>query len=225
VLSINQQRLERFMKLLVRGRNVAVPEAVQAYAEKRLGKLSRQLDDDDITRVELELFEARNPRVSDSHVAEATVWTKGPTLRAREASHDIYASIDLVAEKLARRVQKYREKRIQYKHGGPHGSADRWKGVLQDNGDGVGMLPPGYEFTTTFEEEIMAQAEPVSIVKTKQFRLGPMSPEEAALQMDLVGHDFFVFVNSDNNQTCVLYRRSDGNYGLIEPTMAEAEAS
>lgn len=212
------------MQLLVRGRNVDVPETVQAYAEKRLGKLSRQLDDD-VTRVELEIFEERNPRVADSHVAEATIWTKGPTLRAREASHDIYASIDLVAEKLARRVQKYREKRIKYKHGGPHGDADRWKGVLQENGNGVGVLPPEYEFTTLFEEDTMAQVEPVGIVKTKQFQLGPMTPEEAALQMNLVGHDFFMFVNSDNNQTCVLYHRSDGNYGLIEPTFAEAEAS
>jgi putative sigma-54 modulation protein len=213
------------MKLLVKGKNLHVSARVQAYAEKRLGKLSAQLDDD-VTRLELEIAEEKNPRVADSHVAEATIWTKGPTLRAREASHDIFASIDLVAEKLARQVTKYREKRIQYQHGGPHHNGHgRYKGALSDNGNGKGELPPEYEFTTNSQEEEMAQTEPVSIVKTKQFRLGPMTPEEAALQMDLVGHDFFVFVNDENNQTCVLYKRSDGHYGLIEPTLTEVEAS
>jgi len=216
------------MKLLVKGKNLHVSAKVQAYAEKRLDKLSHLLDDD-VTRLELEITEEKNPRVkSECHVAEATIWTKGPTLRAKEASHDVFASIDLVAEKLARQVQKYREKRIQYMHGGPHHNGKgRYKGALSNNANGKGELPPDYEFTTNTEseDEFMAQAEPVSIVKTKQFRLGPMAPEEAALQMDLVGHDFFVFVNIENNQTCVLYKRSDGHYGLIEPTLTEAEAS
>lgn len=216
------------MKLLVKGKNLHVSEGVQAYAEKRLDKLSHLLDSD-VTRLELEIAEEKNPRVrSSSHVAEATIWTKGTTLRAREASHDVYASIDLVAEKLARQVQKLKEKRVQYQHGGPHHNGKgRWKGALADNGQGNGELPPDYEFTYTTQdqEELMAQAEAVSIVKTKQFQLGPMTPEEAALQMDLVGHDFFVFVNIENNQTCVLYKRTDGHYGLIEPTFTEAEAS
>lgn len=212
------------MKLLVKGKNVDISDRVHAYAEKRLGKLSKQLDDD-VTRLELEITEERNPRVSNNHVAEATIWTKGPTLRAKESSHDVFASIDLVADKLSRQVQKYREKRLQYKHGGPHhNGSGRYKGVLQENGNGAGSLPDDLQFTTSDTmEESMAQAEEMRIVKTKQFRLGPIPPEEAALQMDLVGHDFFVFVNSENNQTCVLYRRADGHYGLIEPTLTEVE--
>src|SRR6476660_2796329 len=87
------------MKLLVKGKNIDVSRRVQEYAEKRLSKLSLQLDDD-VTRMELEITEEKNPRVADCHVAEATVWTKGSALRAKEASHDVYASIDLVAEKL-----------------------------------------------------------------------------------------------------------------------------
>ncbi|MBC7643497.1 MAG: ribosome-associated translation inhibitor RaiA [Thermoleophilia bacterium] len=213
------------MKLLVKGKNIHVSGNIQAYAEKRLGKLSKQLDDD-VTRLELEIAEEKNPRVADSHVAEVTIWTKGPTMRAREASHDIYAAIDLVAEKLQRQVLKYREKRIQYQHhGGPHAGKGRWKGALQDNGNGAGELLPGSEFTTDVQEDLMAEAETVSIIKSKQFLLGPLSPEEAALQMSLVGHDFFLFVNSENNQTSVLYKRADGHYGLIEPALAEAEAS
>jgi len=145
-------------------------------------------------------------------------------MRAREASHDVYASIDLVADKLARQVKKHHDKRVQDRHGGPHGhERDRWKGALQENGTGNGQLSDGYEFQTQNPEDDMAQIDAqLRIVKTKQFSLGPMSPEEAAEQMSLVGHDFFVFVNDETNDTCVLYKRSDGQFGLIEPTLTEA---
>ena len=213
------------MKLLVKGKNVDVSRRVQEYAEKRLSKLSLQLDDD-VTRMELEITEEKNPRQSDCKVAEATVWTKGRALRAREASPDVFASIDLVAEKLARQVKKYHDKRVQDRHGGPHGhKSDRWKGALQENGNGNGSLPEGYEFDTQTTEEGMAQTgSQLRIVKTKQFSLGPMSPEQAAEQMSLVGHDFFVFVNDETDETSVLYKRSDGQFGLIEPTAVESEA-
>ena len=213
------------MKLLVKGKNIDVSRRVQEYAEKRLSKLSLQLDDD-VTRMELEITEEKNPRVSDNKVAEATLWTKGRALRAKESSPDVFASIDLVAEKLARQVKKYHDKRVQDRHGGPHGhERDRWKGALQDNGNGAGKLPDGYEFETQTTEEGMARpGSQLRIVKTKQFSLGPMSPEEAAEQMSLVGHDFFVFVNDETGDTSVLYKRSDGQFGLIEPTAVEAEA-
>lgn len=212
------------MKLLVKGKNVDISERLQAYAEKRLGKLSQQLDDD-VTRLELEITEEKNPKISDSHVAEATIWTKGPTIRARESSHDVYASIDLVAEKVERQVRKYREKRIQYQHGGPHRNGNgRYKSALQAEGtpDG-GIADRQMADADTPNLETFMDSPHVNIVKTKQFNLGPMSPEEAALQMDLVGHDFFVFVNDENNQTSVLYKRNDGNYGLIEPTLTASE--
>jgi putative sigma-54 modulation protein len=212
------------MKLLVKGKNVDVSQKVQSYAEKRLAKVSTWIDDD-VTRLELELAEEKNPRVADCHVAEVTMWTKGPTLRAREAAHDVFASIDLVAEKLMRQVQKYHDKKVQYQHGGPHHNGNgRYKGALQENGRGSGSLPEDVLISTSTSEDGMAQAEEMAkIVKTKQFLLAPMSPEEASLQMDLVGHEFFVFVNSDNNSTCVLYKRADGDYGLIEPALSGVE--
>ncbi len=215
------------MKLTVKGKNIDVSRRVQEYAEKRLGKLSLQLDDD-VTRVELEISEEKNPRVSDPHIAEATVWTKGKPMRAKEASHDVYASIDLVADKLARQVKKHHDKRIEIRHGGGHAHApkDRWKGALRDNGKGSGALPEGYEFETqTTEDGMASSSSQLRIVKTKQFSQGPMSPEQAAEQMSLVGHDFFVFVNDETDDTCVLYKRSDGQFGLIEPTAVAAEAS
>jgi len=185
------------MRLQVKGKNVEVSEAIRIYAEEKLGRLDRQLADP--TRVELELAVEKNPSISANHVAEATVWTKGPVLRAREASSDMRASIDLLVDKLERQVARYREKRQRHRHGDAH-----------RNGDSQAVADGGI-YRKTNEE-----GGPV-IVKTKQFALNPMSAEEAVLQLELVGHDFFVFRNEESNEINVVYRRNDGGYGLIEP--------
>jgi putative sigma-54 modulation protein len=99
------------MRLQVKGRNVEVSTSIREYAESKLSKLSKQLAEQ--TQVEVELWEEKNPSISASHVAEATIFTKGPTLRAREASPDMRASIDQLTTKLERQVKRYREKRIE----------------------------------------------------------------------------------------------------------------
>src|SRR4051794_6608853 len=178
------------MRLQVKGKNVEVSDAIRAYAQEKLAKLDRQLTD---PRVELELAVERNPSIADSHVAEATVFTNGPVLRARESSQDMKASIDQLVDKLERQVTRYREKRKRGR-GGRAG---------QNGGPQAIPVVPG-------------ESEPV-IVKTKQFGVNPMSPEEAVLQLELVGHDFFIFRNADSSEINVVYRRRDGNFGLIEP--------
>ena len=177
------------MQLQVKGKNVEVSDSIRSYAEAKLRKLEKQLSDP--TRVELELTVERNPSISQSHVAEATIWTKGPVLRARESSSDMKASIDQLAEKLARQVKRYREKRRQ---------EPRRARPLE------AVMPA------------VDGAEPL-IVKTKQFPVKPMSPEEAVLQLELVGHDFFVFQDAESSDVNVVYRRRDGSYGLIEPQL------
>src|SRR6266540_3265884 len=107
------------MRLQVKGKNVEVSDSIRAYAEEKLGRLERQLADP--TRVELELAVERNPSIADNHVAEATIWTKGPVLRAKEASTDMRASIDLLTDKLERQVTRYREKRQRRSHRGNGG--------------------------------------------------------------------------------------------------------
>ena len=97
------------MRLQVKGKNVEVSPAIREYAERKLAKLSKQLADQ--TQVELELSEQKNPSIAASHVAEATIFTKGPTLRAREASPDMKASIDQLVDKLERQMKRYRERR------------------------------------------------------------------------------------------------------------------
>ncbi|MEO9175354.1 MAG: ribosome-associated translation inhibitor RaiA [Gaiellales bacterium] len=187
------------MKLQVSGKNLDVTEPIVAYAERKLTKLTKHLPES--TRVELELAVERNPSIADSQVVEATVWTKGPVLRARESSNDMYASIDMLADKLERQVKRYRERRHR---GRPH-HAGTLGAPLPERSDDDGELAP-----------VDGPDQPL-IVKTKRFNMKPMHPQEAALQLDLVGHDFFVFTSSDTDEVAVLYRRRDGNYGLIEP--------
>ena len=179
------------MRLQVKGKNVEVSDSIRRYAEEKMRKLDRKLHA--LTQVELELFVERNPSISANQVAEATIWTKGPTLRAREASTDMKASIDQLTDKLLRQVDHYRAKRSR----------------RQVRGNGT---PPGGSMSIPDEETSP------KIVKSKQFSVKPMSAEEAALQLELVGHDFFVFRNSDTDEVNVVYRRRDGGFGLIEPT-------
>ena len=179
------------MQFNVRGRNLEVSDAIRSYAERKLSKLERQLKD---PRIELELTVERNPSVAANHVAEATIWTRGPVLRAREASSDMRASIDQLVDKLERQVTRYRNR-----------ARSRRRRAARSNG-------PAPEGMPAMNEDV----EP-TIVKTKNFGVGPMSPDEAVLQLELIGHDFFVFRNTASGEVNVVYRRRDGQYGLIEP--------
>src|SRR5919205_2427907 len=115
------------MRLQVKGKNVEVSPAIREYAERKLAKLSKQLAEQ--TQVELELWEEKNPSIAASHVAEATIFTKGPTLRAKEASPDMKASIDQLVEKLERQVKRYREmRRVEPRPPSPHHGSSRQSG-------------------------------------------------------------------------------------------------
>jgi putative sigma-54 modulation protein len=185
------------VNLTVKGRNLVVTDAIGSYAEEKIGKLGKYLAGG--SRCEVEMWTEKNPSIADSQVAEVTIFTKGPVIRAREASPDIYASIDLVFEKLERQVKKYRGKVVSRSQEGP-------KEALASEGF---MVPEDVD-------EIAEDSEAPLIVKTKHFMVKPMSPEEACLQLELVGHDFYVFTNSETSETAVVYRRRDGNFGLIE---------
>src|SRR3954462_7348106 len=109
------------MRLQVKGKNVEVSDSIRRYAEEKLSKLDRQLHE--LTQVELELCVEKNPSIAANQIAEATIWTKGPTLRAREASEDMKASIDQLTEKLLRQVEHYKDKR-SYRGARNHGPVD-----------------------------------------------------------------------------------------------------
>ena len=187
------------MRLQIKGRNLSVKPDIEEYAHEKLGKLERFLPD--TTQVELELSVEKNRSIAENQVAEATIWTKGPILRARESSTDMRAAIDLMSDKLERQVKRYKDKR------------KRKRGQRAQPAPGK-ALPVDSDLVASDEPD---EDEPV-IVKTKQFAVKPMTAAEALLQLELIGHDFFMFRNVDSNEVNVLYRRRDGNYGLIEPT-------
>ena len=179
------------MRLQVKGKNVEVSDSLKTYAQEKLGKLEKHLND--AARLELELAVEKNPSISENQIAEGTIWTKGPVLRARESSPDMRASIDMLVEKLERQARRYRDKR-------------RRSGARAGSGGPEPETIP-----------VVAEEESPVIVKTKQFAVKPMTPEEAVLQLELIGHDFFVFQDAETTEVNVVYRRRDGNYGLIEP--------
>ncbi len=186
------------MQLQVKGKNVSVTDALFDHAERRLTKLTRILPPwDDATRVELELSVERDPRIDHRQVAELTVWTKGPVLRARESAGDLYAAIDQATHKLERQALRYRDRRRRHRE--PH--------------EGTPPPPPAVDEPP---DEPDGAGEP-RIVKSKRFDMKPMSAEDAALQMDLLHHDFYVFRSADSGALNVVYRRRDGDYGLIAP--------
>jgi putative sigma-54 modulation protein len=185
------------MDVTVKGRNMSVTEALERYAFEKVERVRKFFDDErGVSRAEVELIHERNPSISEPEVAEATLFINGVVLKAREASEDMYASIDRMSDKLERQVRRYRGRQI-----------DRWHGQLKG-----GRAPEPENRVPENEEELEAR-----IVRTKQFQMKPMRAEEAVLQMELLDHDFFVFTSADTGDINVVYRRRDGNYGLIEP--------
>ncbi len=187
------------MQIAVKGRNIQVTEALERYATEKVERIAKFFDDErSVSRAEVELIHERNPSIPDPEVVDATLFINGTVLKAREASADMYASIDMMVDKLERQVRRYRGRQL-----------DRWQGQRGRHAREEAPRP------LILEEE--AEEVEARIVRTKQFQMKPMGPEEAALQMDLLDHAFFVFTNADTSEINVVYRRRDGNYGLIEP--------
>jgi len=174
------------MEIKIRGQNLELTDKIKSHSKERMNKLTKYFDH--IIEAEIELIAEKNPSISDSQTAEVTLFTKGHVLRAKESSSDIFASIDLVGSKLERQLKKYKEK--MYK------SSQRRSPVKEES-----WTPD--------------QIEKNRIVKVKQVVMKPMTPEEATMQLDLLGHEFFVFTNSDTEEVNVVYRRKDDDYGLI----------
>jgi len=192
------------MEIVVRGRNVNVTERVQEYVEKKVGKLERYLPIIDEARMELSQEDTRSAQ--HRMIAQLTVRSRGRILRAEERDQDVFAAIDLVTEKMQRQITRFKDR--LYSRG-------------QVRGAETVRVPEVAEPAVEADVEMVAEAEPVgSIVRTKTFLVTPMNPEEAIEQMELLGHDFFVFYNSEVDGINVIYRRRSGDYGLLQPELA-----
>jgi putative sigma-54 modulation protein len=170
--------------------NVEISETIQAYIEKKVGKLGRYLSTLDEGKVEISREGTKLPE--QRFTVQVTLDSRGVLIRAQEKSKDVRAAIDKVVDVLSKRIERY-------------------KGRLYDKSRGVSFARQGAAIE---EEEIEA---PKRVVKTKRFLVKPMPIDEAISQMELLGHDFFLFVDADTDRLNLLYRRNDGNYGLIEP--------
>lgn len=194
------------MEIIVRGKNIKVAPNVQELTREKLAKFERfNLK---MTRVEVDYSEIRNPRVHDKDLCEVTVHLKGHFVKAHAASLDPVAALDLVIDKVEHQLTRLKEKKVDRSHprrrrSAPPPALDDW---VEEP-----MSPAGAAGTADATGNGHAQ-----IVRTKQFAAKPMAVEEAALQMDLVGHDFYLFTNAESGRAAVLYRRRDGHLGLIE---------
>jgi len=180
------------MELIISGKNMEISDGIRGYVEKKAARLNRYLPQIDEASVELTRESAKS--AADRHIAQLTVRTRGTILRAEERAPDIFTAIDAVLDKMYRQIMRYKTKR-------------RGRSRTQEEG----LTPP----IEDYEEE-----PPKRIVRTKRFLVIPMDEEEAAEQMELLGHDFFLFLNANTGELNVIYRRRDGNYGLIEPELA-----
>ena len=181
------------MELTIKGKNVEITDRLRDYVEKKIGKLDRYLPT--ISDAWVELSTEGTKAAQDRQVCQITVRSNGTILRAEERSDDIFFSIDTVLDKMYRQIARYKGKR-----------QNRWRGASAPQ-----LEPLPIEIEDEYEDE------QVRIVRVKQFPITPMHPEEAVEQMELLGHDFFVFFNGDEGKINVLYRRKDGNYGLLQP--------
>ena len=178
------------MNFIVSGRNINVTQALRDKAESKLSKLNKFFDED--TDVNVTFNVEKNDQI-----VEVTIPFKGMIFRAEQSNSDMYTSIDKVIDVLERQIVK-NKKRLEKRFKGEHNlKFDHFDFIHEEN-----------DFDTDDNQ----------ITKIKRFSMKPMSSEEAILQMNLLGHEFFMFRNSDNSHISVIYQRSDGNYGLIEPT-------
>jgi putative sigma-54 modulation protein len=193
------------MDIVVRGKNVDVPPRLRKLAREKVRKISKFTHD--AGRVEVEFSELRNRRVSDNQVCDVIVHLKGNFVKAHAAASEPAAALDLVLDKVEHQVARIKEKRVTRTH------APRRNRAASNDADVLSDPAGNIELDEDDDDGIVNR-----IVKTKRLTMKPMGPEEAALQMDLLGHDFFLFTNAENGHAAVLYRRRDGNLGLIETT-------
>lgn len=175
------------MNFIISGKNIEITTGLKDNIERKLGKLERYFTPDTEIIVTLSVEKERQK-------IEVTIPVKGDIIRSEQESTDMYVSIDLVEEVIERQLRKYKNKLVA-KH------------------------QAGGNFNQTFveSEDEVADSDEIRIVRTKRFGIKPMFPEDACMQMDLLGHNFFVFSNAETEEVNVVYKRKDGSFGLIEP--------
>jgi putative sigma-54 modulation protein len=192
------------VRTIVKGKNIDVPEPVREYAERKMRRLERFLDDR--TEAVVELSSEQHHSGGDSQIAEVTLVVHGQPLHSHAAGPTHQASLDAVVDRIERQAVDFRDKTT--------GKAR----VEAARATARGKRPTAQEADAATAEE--PEPRPSRIVKTKRFAIEPMFEEDAVARMEELGHQFFLFVNAENERLCLLYKRDSGDYGLIEPIVA-----
>ncbi len=180
------------MELQITSRNIQLVDEARSYIQRKLGRISRHLPN--ITESKVEIVEEKTRAPQHRFVVQMTVDSQGTLLRAEERGEDLFTAVDKAAEIMNRQIEHYKGKLYQRGRGNPAAKTEAGAGTEL-------VAPPG-------------------VIKTKRFAVKPMTTAEAIDQMELLGHDFFLFFNAESERLGVVYRRKDGNYGLIEPDVA-----
>jgi len=190
------------MKLVIQGKNIEITDAIRSYVDQKITKAVSHFKH--LTNeVDVNLSVAKNARTTPKQSAEVTLYINGAVVRAEESSENLYASIDLVANKITRQLRKYKEKR-----NGRNFSSVKPNDALMST-----------ESPTADVSELLNKAPelPEAVLRTKYFSMPPMTVQEALEQLELVDHDFYMFSNAETGEINVVYERNHGGYGLLQP--------
>ena len=192
------------MKILIHGKNLELTGALKEYTEAKIEKATHHYKDI-VKEADIHLSIEKNPRVS-FQTAEVTIFANGTVIRAEEKTENLYSSIDLVSNKLCRKLRKYKERNNKTIHN------NQFK-----NKESLPIESMESRFLDkALLKEGMEASLPEPSIKNKYFEMTPISSEEARKQLDLIDHDFYVFRNKKNNELQVIYKRNHGGYGLIQ---------
>lgn len=183
------------MRIVISGKNMEVTQRMQDRLEKRILKLDRYLDEN------VEVVVRFSQEKGSRNIVEITIVVRGYVLRAEEANSDLFQSIDNAVDKIETQIGRHRKKWL--------GRRDH-SGTIREDKSAMEPVPDMDD----------AQDEPYHLVRTKHFFIKPMEVDDAIAQMEMLGHNFFLFMNAETSVMCVVYRRNDGDYGLLEPDMA-----
>jgi len=193
------------MKILIHGKNLELTGALKEYTEAKIEKATHHYKDI-VKEADIHLSIEKNPRVS-FQTAEVTIFANGTVIRAEEKTENLYSSIDLVSNKLCRKLRKYKERNNKTTHNNQFKNKESLP---------IESMESGFLDKALLKEGMEASL-PEPSIKNKYFEMNPISSEEARKQLELIDHDFYVFRNKKNNQLQVIYKRNHGGYGLIQP--------
>ena len=187
------------MTINVTGRRMNISDATRAYAEEKIGNALKVMEIDPLD-ADVVLHVEKNPAIATPCCCEVTIHAKGVVVRVEEYEQDMYAAIDVAAAKVVRQLRKYKTRVIDRKVR----SGSEAGGTIRQEGGELDL------------DALMSELSDDEIVRVKELDFAPMTEEEALIQIDLLGHDFFVYIDRDTSAFCVLYRRDNGGYGLLK---------